>query len=1099
MEIPGGLPNTLATATRLSVFLLAAALLCAQTSLQTGKVISATANSTQPQSYDVSLQPGQFLEGELHSLDADMTVTLRAPNGETLIDAGADDFPNRKIPIFCVADAPGNYVLEVRPSANASRYEIKLKKPRPADVKQRKQAEAERLFSQAAADTNKYEFQGAVEQYQRAAMLFQETKTRAGLEAALHHLGLSYNDLDDEDHALMAYEQALKIARQLKDQRGQGRILANTASAYLVLDRQEIAISHYQEAAKLFHTVGDRRRELMILVNLGVSYEKLSRYNEATGYDERALVASRELGNRSGEAYSLAGLGWNYFNLGDNDKAIAYDLQALPVTREVKNRNLEGSTLHNLGIAYHDNNRYEDALWNYQEALQIFREVKDRRGEAAVLTNIGRLNDDLGQYERSVTFFEQALAVQREIKDRDREAVTLTDLAGTYRDLKDYGKALQSDEAALSILREVNDPGFQVVTLKEIGLIYAELGQQQRAIDYYNQALALERDLKGRNDDPEILNALGEANRNLLDFSKSVSYHTQALADSRVAKEPAEESMALTGLMNAWNELGQRRLAIFFGKQSINALQSLRSSIHSLDRDLQQSFLKKNEKPYHTLAELLIADGRLGEAEQVLGLLKQEEYFEYIRRDSAERASLAGKADLTPEEADWEQRYREIGDRLMAIGAEHGELIAKKTLTRTETQHLEQLEKDLRVGNIAFDKFLGDLTQHFSAMPGVNAKVVEGLREEEGFMEDLRELPAGTVAVYTLAGEDKFHAILRTPDAQKAYEYPIKAIDLNRKVFEFREAVQDPRRDPRPIAEELYRILVAPMAKDLEQAKAQTLMWSLDGVLRYLPLAALYDGRQYLIEQYRLSVMTLASNTRLKDRPSEDWMLAGFGVTKGYGGAEPLPDVASELAGIHAILHGEIKLDDQFTESSMRETLLKRFPVVHIASHFRFQPGDESQSFLLLGDGAHLTLAELKTLPNLFGGVQLLTLSACNTGLGDGTEVEGFGTLAQRQGAKSVVASLWAVADTSTSLMMQEFYRIRESSPRITKLEALREAQLGLLRGTTKFEPNQVRRGESEPYSIEGNRVPPLFKVEGGAPYAHPYYWAPFFLMGNWL
>jgi CHAT domain-containing protein len=219
--------------------------------------------------------------------------------------------------------------------------------------------------------------------------------------------------------------------------------------------------------------------------------------------------------------------------------------------------------------------------------------------------------------------------------------------------------------------------------------------------------------------------------------------------------------------------------------------------------------------------------------------------------------------------------------------------------------------------------------------------------------------------------------------------------------------------------------------------------------------------------EYRVSVMTLASNARLKDRTDSVWTAAGFGVTKKHEGNEALPEVAAELKGVGEILHGEIKLDEQFTEASMRATLLKRFPVVHIASHFRFQPGDQSKSFLLLGDGGHLSLAELRTMPNLFSGVQLLTLSACNTGVGDGTEVEGFGTLAQRQGAKAVIASLWPVADSSTSQLMQEFYRIRETSPGISKVEALRQAQLELLRGDAR--------------------------------YSRPFYWAPFFLMGNWL
>jgi CHAT domain-containing protein len=134
-----------------------------------------------------------------------------------------------------------------------------------------------------------------------------------------------------------------------------------------------------------------------------------------------------------------------------------------------------------------------------------------------------------------------------------------------------------------------------------------------------------------------------------------------------------------------------------------------------------------------------------------------------------------------------------------------------------------------------------------------------------------------------------------------------------------------------------------------------------------------------------------------------------------------------------------VKLDEEFTEKTMRQTLLKHYPVVHIASHFRFQPGSETGTFLLLGDGRHLSVAELKTLPNLFGGVQLLTLSACNTGVGDinsdGKKVEGVGVLAQRKGAKAVLGNLWSVADVSTSLLMQAFYGAHGSSKHTTPLQ----------------------------------------------------------------
>jgi CHAT domain-containing protein len=158
---------------------------------------------------------------------------------------------------------------------------------------------------------------------------------------------------------------------------------------------------------------------------------------------------------------------------------------------------------------------------------------------------------------------------------------------------------------------------------------------------------------------------------------------------------------------------------------------------------------------------------------------------------------------------------------------------------------------------------------------------------------------------------------------------------------------------------------------------------------------------------------------------------------------------------------------------------------------------------LLLGDGSFLSLAQIKSLPNIFGGVELLTLSACNTATGgsgaNGKEVEGFGVLAQRQGAKAVVASLWPVADRSTKLLMQEFYRSREARNGESKIAALREAQLKLLRGeitvdTTQSTTRQITHEEPQPGEVKLR----LFMLDSKAPFAHPYYWAPFILIGNW-
>jgi CHAT domain-containing protein len=290
-------------------------------------------------------------------------------------------------------------------------------------------------------------------------------------------------------------------------------------------------------------------------------------------------------------------------------------------------------------------------------------------------------------------------------------------------------------------------------------------------------------------------------------------------------------------------------------------------------------------------------------------------------------------------------------------------------------------------------------------------------------------------------------------------------------------------------------------------------MWSLDGVLRYLPVSALHDGKQYLVEQYRNTVFTPASQSRLLLEPSRKWTALGLGVTKARGERIPaLPGVAEEMRGIirdeenkSGVLPGTIKLDEAFTEESMLIELRKRNPVVHIASHFQFSPGNETNSALLLGDGKFLSLAQIKSLPNIFGGVELLTLSACNTATGgsgaNGKEVEGFAVLAQRQGAKAVVASLWPVYDASTKVLMQDFYRLRESRADITKAEALRQAQLRLLRGETTTEAANASTADRKIAHEDGkaeaaNKL--AFKADPKKPYAHPYYWAPFILIGNW-
>jgi CHAT domain-containing protein len=254
-------------------------------------------------------------------------------------------------------------------------------------------------------------------------------------------------------------------------------------------------------------------------------------------------------------------------------------------------------------------------------------------------------------------------------------------------------------------------------------------------------------------------------------------------------------------------------------------------------------------------------------------------------------------------------------------------------------------------------------------------------------------------------------------------------------------------------------------------------------------MAALYDGNQCLAQRYRNVVITEGSLINLKDKPSPGWKALGFGVSKAHQGFAELPNVPDELRAIirdeangriNGVLPGRIMLDDNFTEKSFEDALLRRqYRVVHIASHFTINTdGNSEDSFLLLGEGklSKLTMAQIAAIPDLFADVELLTLSACNTAIGgsessssekQGVEFESLGVLAQQEGAASVLASLWEVSDASTSLLMRDFYRVREEQLDATKADALQRAQLNLL-------------------------------LQSNGKYTHPFYWAPFVLIGNW-
>jgi CHAT domain-containing protein len=560
--------------------------------------------------------------------------------------------------------------------------------------------------------------------------------------------------------------------------------------------------------------------------------------------------------------------------------------------------------------------------------------------------------------------------------------------------------------------------------------------------------------------------------------------------------------------------------AIFFRKQAVNAVQALRSSAASLSRELRASQTRSKEALYRDLAGDLLREGRLAEAEQVLAMLKEEEFSAFIRRRSSDGDAKALRLEANAAEAPWAQRYDALREKTAALGQQ---LRAVKPSSALPPEVLAELfagllppdaaaraaalEPQLAAARAGFDDYLAAL-----AKASAQLAVPPGAQQQGLLQGKLGALGEGTVALYYVLLRDRLHVLLATPKGYTHREVPIAAERLAGLSAQWRVVLQQPGRDPRPGGRALYDLLVAPVEKELLLAKARTVMLALDGGLRYLPFAALYDGQQYLVQRWQFTVYTAAAGAVVDRPPRPQWTIAALGVSEAARGFESLPGVPAELADIvkkpgsaTGVLPGTALLDGAFTRAALIDALRARPAVLHLASHFAFEPdGTEAESFLLLGGGKTLSLADFAAGEFPVKDLDLLTLSACQTGVGstgrDGVEVEGFGVLAQRKGAAAVMATLWPVADASTSLFMREFYRRREVG-HVTKATSVRAVQVGFITGEYGNESLPLAtRGlrRTAPPAREDIAAPP-FTVDPKAPFAHPYFWAPFILMGNGL
>ena len=333
----------------------------------------------------------------------------------------------------------------------------------------------------------------------------------------------------------------------------------------------------------------------------------------------------------------------------------------------------------------------------------------------------------------------------------------------------------------------------------------------------------------------------------------------------------------------------------------------------------------------------------------------------------------------------------------------------------------------------------------------------------------LDQLAAGTAVVYPIVFADRLELLVSLPNGLKRLSIPVSSATLTQEVRAFRKTVEKrTTREYLPHAQQLYAWLIRPLEPDLASFRIDTLVFIPDGPLRTVPMAALHDGRQFLIEKFAVATTPGLALTDPKPIDRNKVRLLSSGLTKAVQGFPSLPFVEEEINAIRTLYQGDQLLNAEFSTPRLEQALQDHpYGILHIATHGWFA-SDTTQSYLLTYNGK-LTINELDRLIGLFryrkDPLELLTLSACQTGTGDDRSALGLAGVAIKAGARSALATLWFINDEASATLVAEFYR-ELRNPAQSKAQALQHAQQKLL----------------------ADRV-----------YEHPAYWSPFLLLNNWL
>lgn len=809
-------------------------------------------------------------------------------------------------------------------------------------------------------------------------------------------------------------------------------------------------------------------------LQFGKQLYEAERFADSVEVLQKAVTSYRNQGSELQEAVALSNLALAYQKLGklnNAQTAITESLNLLNKSSNLQNQNILAAILDIQGSIELDLGKAESALKTWQNSEKIYQQTKN---QSAIINS--RINQAqawlvLGFYRRSLTTL---TALQEELKIQPAsitKAVELRSLGDTLQLVGDLNKSRQVLNESLKIAQKLNSPQNISAALFSLGNTARVEQDFSNAIKFYQQAASITTN--------PITKVQAEINQFSLLVNKGEANTASLLLpqiESQLNKLPASQTniYARLHLVQSLLKLGIKpekiaQITAIAVKQA-NTLTDKRAesfAIGTLGRLYEQtkqlSNAEKLTKQALTIAQTINAPDISYRWHWQLGrLLRKQGKIEnaIASYDTAVSNLQTLRSDLVAVNRDTQYSFKE------SVEPVYRESVA----LLLESQQNNPSEKTLDKARQRIESLqLAELDDYFrQACIDTQTVVLDKLVDQDN--------PTAAI-IYPIILPQQLQVIVKIPN-QPLRNFAVNKPqqEISAKINQLREYIFEPERteEVQELSQEIYGWLIKNIESDLQNSEVNTLVFVLDGALRNLPMATLYDGEQYLIEKYSVALSLGLQLLTPQPLAKQSLNVLAAGLVEppqDFKKFPPLPEIKSEFNLINqAGISTKQLLDKEFTSTTLEKNVnANPFNVLHLATHGQFSSQPE-KTFILAADGA-INVTQFDSLlrrrdETRSQALEMLVLSACQTAVGDNRATLGLAGVSVKAGARSTVASLWHISDKSTAILMGQFYR-ELANTKVTKAEALRRAQVKLL----KKYPN----------------------------YERPGYWAPYVLVGNWL